>query len=59
MKKVQKVKIQRYYGSSVIGGCLTCGKPFVDYQKPQQAYNHARQTGHQTRVEKSVVFHYN
>ncbi len=59
MTKDRKVKIERFYGGSVIGGCETCGKSFEDYRKRRQAYNHARNTGHKVIVEISNVFHYN
>ena len=58
-KKNKKVKTQKYYGCSVIGECITCGKQFQDYLKPKQGYNHAKNTGHKVRIEKSLVFHYN
>ena len=54
-----EVKIKKYYGGYVIGECYTCGKQFQDHLKPQQGYNHARQTGHRVQIEKNIVFHYN
>lgn len=58
MKK-EKIKIKRYYSSSVIGVCNTCGKDFQDYLKPRQGYIHAKKTGHSVRMEISSVVHYN
>lgn len=53
------MKIDRIYGASVIGTCLTCGEEFDDYLRPRQAYNHARKTGHKVSVEITSNFHYN
>lgn len=53
------MKIKRYYGTSVIGHCYTCGREFQDYKKRRQAYTHAKKTGHKVNVEIGVAFHYN
>lgn len=53
------MKIERIYGASVIGRCLTCGKQFEDYLKPREGYNHARSTGHTVSMEITSNFRYN
>lgn len=57
--KERKVNIKRYYGTSVIGHCITCGKEFGDYTNRREGYNHARSTGHKVLVEITNNFHYN
>lgn len=56
---VKVVKIQKYYGTSCVGKCLTCGKEFQDHTRRKQSYKHAKNTGHQVRLELNSVFHYN
>ena len=54
-----RMKIKRYYGASVIGWCITCGKDFQNHTKRRQSYEHAKSTGHKVIVEISINFHYN
>lgn len=53
------MKIQRVYGASVIGSCLTCGRDFGDYTNRREGYNHARATGHKVSIEITNNFYYN
>lgn len=57
--KGKRVNIQRIYGASAIGHCLTCGKEFEDYTNRRAAYNHARSTGHSVSLEVTTNFKYN
>ena len=53
------MKIRRIYGASLIGSCLTCGQEFEDSKNPKEAYYHAKKTGHQVSIEKTVNIKYN
>lgn len=53
------MKIQKSYGSSVLGSCVDCGRVFDDYNNRKQGYNHAKKTGHKVLIEITTNYIYN
>jgi hypothetical protein len=54
-----EIKTQRYRTSALFN-CSDCDKNWEDHNTArQQAYNHARQTGHKVTREICTGYHYN
>ena len=48
------------FRTSALFDCLTCGVNWEDYRTSrQEAYKHAKETGHKVRGEIATSYHYN